>query len=196
MQQVKYILVVLIRLLSHPEVFWADLDVRTEQTAPRDATVVAEMQQRFYYPLLGGAALILFLVKGFGGETFSWEAAMRSGVALLLSYFAGLYVAAFLIREGFTRWANLTFDDRRLQCFVAYPLSFALIMQTLIACFPSLKFFLISEIYIFYIAWCGANYFLHVAEDKRTVFTFISSMMIIFAPVIVERLLHLLEVHN
>jgi hypothetical protein len=196
MQQLKYILIVLIRLISHPDSFWQDLDVRTEQTEDKDQTVVNEMQQKYYFPMLGGAALILFLAKGFSGREFSFELAMRGGVSMLLTYFGGLYVASFLIDEFYERYAKVAFDRRRLQCFVAYTMSFALLMDTIIGCFPSLKFFLISEIIIFYIAWCGAIYYLRVTEDNRTVFTFISSLIIIFAPMIVGFLLHLLEVRN
>jgi hypothetical protein len=196
MQQLKNIFIVFIRLLSHPDIFWQDLDVRTAQTEEKDQTVVNEMQQKFYFPLLGGAALILFLAKGFSGREFSLELAMRGGVSLLLTYFAGLYVAVFLIDEVFSRLWHTAFDRRRLQCFVGYTIAFALLMETIIGCFPSLKFFLISDIIVFYIAWCGAINYLRVAEDHRTVFTFLSSILMLAAPIIVSYLLHLLEVRN
>ncbi len=193
MQLTLEIFMTLVRIIMHPDLFWQDLDARTEQTDEQDPTIVNEMQQRFYYPLMGGAALILFFACGFRGKDFSLEMAMRGGVSLLLTYFAGLYLASFLICELFTRFTELTFDRRKLQCFVAYTASFALVTETIIGCLPSLKFFMISEVYMFYIAWCGASQFLHVSEERRSVFTFVSSLIILASPIIVGSILHFLE---
>lgn len=188
MKQVKDILKFLFRLIVEPEETWQNLSVRDQ-----DRKAVDAMQHNFYFPLLGAGALLLFLAGGWSVSPFGLEPAMKRGVSFLLSYFAGYYLAVFCIGEFFKSTDKAVFDKHRLYGFTAYAMSFILLIQVLVGCLPSMKFFTFICLYVTYIIWCGSRYYLFVDERRRLRFSIFTSLFIYFAPWVVGRLLHLME---
>jgi len=188
MKQIKDILKFLFRIIVEPEETWQKLSERDQ-----DRNAVDAMQHALYFPLLGAGALLLFLAGGWRVSPFGLEPAMKGGVSFLLSYFAGYYLAVFCISEFFKSTDKLVFDKYRLYGFTAYAMSFTLIVEIWVGCFPSMKFFTFICLYVTYIIWCGSRYYLFVDERRRLRFSIFASLFIYFAPWVIGRLLHLME---
>lgn len=188
MRQLWDILKFLARILSNPDGTWL---VVAERDA--DRRVVDDMLRDYYFPLLGGGAALLFLAKGFAVDPFSWEAAIKGGATFLISYFAGYYLAVFLVRELCKAICETQPDRHRVQGFVAYAMSFVLAVEVVAGCLPSMKFLLIGCLYIIYIVWCGARRYLSIREDLRLRFSVFASIAIVVSPYVVGYALKWME---
>lgn len=188
MLQFKYILKYLISLVVNPEQTWQFLANQEGQESKADY-----MQRNYYFPMWGVIAICLFLLKGFSTEEFSFEVAMKSAVSFMLSYFAGLYLAAFLLRLAFEWCWGILLDKERLQVFVGYAMSFLMAVDLLMSLMPSISFVAFVNLYLVYIVWCATISYLGVEENRRWSSTFLISAVVFCSPWLIGCLMRLME---
>lgn len=188
MKQAIAILKLLALFLTHPDEAWRGVSARDT-----DRRAVDDMLRDYYFPLLGGGAAGLFIAEGWGVTPFGWDVAIRGGATLLIAYFAGCYLATFLVRELCKTVCETATEPHRVTGFVAYSMSFILAVEIITGCFPSMKFLSVICLYIIYIIWCGAHHYLLVREDMRLRFSIFASLIIVLAPYAIRRILTWIE---
>ena len=137
MKQLINILNMLIAIVKTPQETWQKLSGEYNEEQAVDALV-----RDYYAPLMGGGALILFLVKGLQvpDVAFSWQHAIMAGVKFIIGFYGGLFLAEFLLREVL-RLFGLEFEKCTLRAFVVLAMSFCLGLDIVVNCLPGISFF-------------------------------------------------------
>ena len=89
MKQLINILNMLIAIVKTPQETWQKLSGEYNEEQAVDALV-----RDYYAPLMGGGALILFLVKGLQvpDVAFSWQHAIMAGVKFIIGFYGGIEI--------------------------------------------------------------------------------------------------------
>lgn len=151
----------------------------------------------YVYPLIGLAALSVFIGalidRGWGGPD-GYEYAMARCCAVVIAYFGGFYLSAYLIN-----WANVRFyrdmDNMPLCLKLAgYSLTVPLVLQVVTGVLPDFGIIaLMLRFYIIYLVWTGCKVLMHVAENQRLSFTIVASAILLACPALIGYLFELLE---
>ena len=73
--------------------------------------------------------------------------------------------------------------------FVGYSSSLMFALNIVLQLLPEFFFLQVFVLYTFYIVWEGAISYMKVEEAERMKFTFISTVIILFTPVVIEKLM-------
>lgn len=180
MNQFKFVLEMLISLISHPQQTWQYL------ASVEDERSKSEYVQRNYYlPLWGFMSLVVFLCAAIHRDgtsrVFDIQLGMTQMVPLLVGFFVGPYLSIFVLRLVLGRFFDMPNPDKdRLHLFVFFCTSFLMSIELLIALFPSIRFFDFISLYLVYITWEAATVFVRVDETRRFRFCF-SSFLVIYS---------------
>lgn len=186
MQQVKYIIKYLLSLVSEPEQTWKYLSEGDVDESKPDY-----VQTNYYLPLMGGVALGIFILVGWGID-FNIEKAMKGVVIFLAAYFAGPFLATAILRQVNRKAFKIELAEDKLQVFVAYCMGFLMIIQLLSAAFPTVKFISFSALYLFYIVWCASDMFFGITENNRWKFSALGFFIMWIAPKVIEYIMSLM----
>lgn len=170
-------------MTSEPEQFWGFLSKGKDPMSKTDF-----MQSNIFLPLLGVMSLAIFLIAGLSGEGFfDLQHAMTYMVPRLVAFFAGPYIAMFLLKEMLPAFFKMPSPDRdRLQLYVFYSTGFLMLVEVFVALIPSIKFLQLASYYLIYITWSGSFTLIRVEEKHRWVFGFVAFLVIYFAPSLIR----------
>lgn len=175
----KYIVRILLPLITHPEQMWQYLDkARGAETKPD------EMQKNYFIPLLGWMSLIAFLCAAFRSPdsaiTFDYQYGMKKMLPLLIAYFLGPLLAVVVVNMALKKWLMVekTPDKERVQLYVFYSTSFLMALEILVAFIPSFRFVSFIFIYLVYITFSGTSTYIRVSHNRRWMTGFVSFVAI------------------
>lgn len=194
MNQLKYIIRILISLLTRAEETWRYLDVTTSDEAKPDY-----QQHNFHYPLLGFMSLCILTFGGLyaaGEETsFDLQHGMTGMVPVLVAYFIGPYLSLAVVKWvlSWSLFEKVNIEKEKLTLFVFYVTGFLMAMEIAVALVPSIQFVKLFRIYIVYITLTGAVNYLHVDPTKEWVFGFLSAFIIFICPTVIIWMLTTLQ---
>lgn len=180
----KAIIKWVIALISQPAKAWEALTRKDENN---DAFLT-----RFVYPLIGLVTLAAFLGVMFTRKEFDLELALKTSIKTLVSSFGGFYVAAYLLNEV---WQTLFKREKNLklcQRFVGYSSSLMFTLNIILMLLPEFFFLRIFVLYTVYIVWEGAPIYMQVTEKEQLKFVGIATILILFAPAIIDVILFML----
>lgn len=182
MNQIKYIVRILLPLISQPEQTWQFLaKSRGDETRP-DA-----MQKNFFLPLLGYMSLVVFLCAAFrspeNGVMFDYQYGMKQLVPVLIAYFLGPILAVMLLTICLRHVFHMPNPDKnRVQLFVYYSTSFLIALEMLESIIPSIRLLSLIFVYLLYITFCGSVVYIRVAPNRRWMAGLISFAIISVCP--------------
>lgn len=182
MEQATYIVRFLIQLIAHPKDLWEYL-ASSEGAEESKPEVV---QQRYFLPLLGFMALVIFLCEGFHGATgemsFDLQCGMKRMVPRLVAFLVGPYLAQMLLKIMLEHFFKMPHPSKeRLHHFVFYCTSFLMVLEMLLAFIPSIRFFSFIVLYLIYITWSGATTIIRIDDKHQWKFGFFSALVIYFS---------------
>jgi hypothetical protein len=139
----------------------------------------------YFHPLLGIITLAAFvgaIIARWSVETTlnkHVEAALKSSILEFTAYFAGFYLASFLLKEIIKRkYAEA--NVKRASCFVAYassPVYLISVITSLSGPGAQVVYFFLP--YTVYIIWEGATIYLGVEEKKQMGFSLTSAVLVL-----------------
>ena len=181
MEQARYILRFLILLISHPQQLWEYLTTDGVEESKPDY-----VQRKYFFPLLGFMALVIFLCEGFHHASpdtaFDLQFGMTKMVPCLVAFLVGPYLAMMLLKELLVRFYKMSHpNSARIHLFVLYSTSFLMALEMLLAFIPSIRFFSFIVVYLIYITWTGSTSIIRIQEHHRWVFGFLSAVIIYFS---------------
>ena len=166
MEQLRLIVKFFLSLVVNPEQTWQYLSDPSVREADVDY-----VQRNYYLPMMGAIAVVVFILTGIHFEPFNLEHAMKASVAFLVAFFAGPYVAEFILQHFMVRFYDTEPDKQRLQLFVYYTLSYEMGVQLVSRLMPSIRFADLLVVYLAYIVWCASAIFFGIEERRRLSFS-------------------------
>lgn len=153
------------------------------------------MLNSFLYPLmiLSGVAVLLGKVfgSGFGVESF-FPAAVRTVVVVLTMYLT-YHLASYMVLKLTEKFAPNKAQLSHL--LTGYSMVVVLVLELCLGLFPNFRIIgWIAQFYTVKIVWDGAAVLMRIPEERRLSFTMIVSVVIIFMPLLLGRIMSLLSV--
>ncbi|MCD7973413.1 MAG: YIP1 family protein [Candidatus Azobacteroides sp.] len=166
-------------LLIQPRKFW-------EEEANKSKEDIAG---NFVYPLLGFVALAAFIGYWWDTDTFHLPRALQVTCVSFVAGFAGYFIAAFLIDELSPGLFHLKKNILKARIFVGYASVIFYLVTIFMNLLPSFFFVFLFLFYTVYIIWEGSDVFMKVKEKDRQKFTLGASVVIVGAPLLIEKVL-------
>lgn len=171
-------------LLSSPSKAWEEISLEEDR---RKGFIT------FVYPMIGLCGLAVFagvLIDSIGNDEASLHQIFQVGMtrccAVFISYFAGLFLSAKVV-NAMCKKLKVPCDMPMAEQFVGYAMVVTLVLKMIVEIVPNFKILnLIFQFYTIYIVWEGAKVLLNIRESKRTTFSIIATLLIIFSPIIIE----------
>lgn len=140
--------------------------------------------------MIGLCGLSVFLGSlfshGWGGPE-SFRYAMTQCCAIAVALFGGYFMAANLIHHYTTRMLNVATEKSLILQLAGYSMVVIFSLRIILALMPDFQIIaLLLQFYTVYIVWEGCERLLQIDEEKRLKFTLVSSVALLFSPVVIE----------
>ena len=173
----KYILHIAMLLISSPAKAWEEIRLRKD---------IREVSFEYVYPMIGLGAMAVFVgaiwERGWGSAE-DYQYAMMQCAGVVVGLFGGYFLSAYLINRIRVQMLSQRDDLLLSQQFAGYSMTVAFLLQIITAILPDLGIIsMMLQFYVVYLVWEGSDKLLNVAEDKRTTFTVISSVILLVCP--------------
>lgn len=177
----------LFTLLTAPKKAWVEIS----SESPR-----RDVMGTFVYPLIALCGLVVLLSAFFheGFERKVYQPALMSMCSYCIALFGGFFLSSFLTDLTRQRYLAHQADMPGSQLFVGYSMGVLFVAEMLIIIFPQLYIFQwIFKFYVLYVVWEGSSVVFDIEENKRLVFTVLTSVSIIASPLIIQLLFNTLS---
>ena len=142
----------------------------------------------FLFPVFGFVAITTFIHGMWLVENGGIHWALKLTIVVVSALFGGFYLVSYLLNELFPK-LGLEKNLNAAQQFTGYS---SVVLYILFFVMPLLSKFTLLwfvAIYTLYIVYIGADKFLHIAENKRVIFTVIASLLVVLLLLIIKVLL-------
>lgn len=168
-------------LISSPASAWEEIRLEEDRR---------KVFSTFVYPMIGLCGLSVFLGSlfshGWGGPE-SFRYAMTQCCAIAVALFGGYFMAANLIHHYTTRMLNVATEKSLILQLAGYSMVVIFSLRIILALMPDFQIIaLLLQFYTVYIVWEGCERLLQIDEEKRLKFTLVSSVALLFSPVVIE----------
>ena len=140
--------------------------------------------------MIGLCGLSVFLGSlfshGWGGPE-SFRYAMTQCCAIAVALFGGYFLASNLIHHYTTRMIGLQAEKSLILQLAGYSMVVIFCLRIILALMPDFQIIaLLLQFYTVYIVWEGSERLMQIGEESRLKFTLVSSVALLFSPVIIE----------
>ena len=177
----------LFTLIASPKKAWVEIS----SESPR-----RDVMGSFVYPLIALCGLVVLLEKllSKGVERMTFHSAAMDICSYCIALFGGFFLAAWLFDTLRQKLFEHTPDMPGSQLFVGYAMGVVFVADILAIVFPQLFIFKwILQFYVLYVVWEGSEVIFAINEDKRLLFTALTTAAIVFSPTIIRLLFNTLS---
>ena len=177
----------LVLLIASPKKAWTEISCES----PR-----RDVMGSFVYPLIAlcGLAVLLSKLFGAGVKRMTFQIAAMDICGYCVALLGGFFLAAWLLDIVRQKLLQETSDMSGSQLFVGYTMGVVFVSEILAILFPQLFIFKwILQFYILYIVWEGSNILFAIPEEKRLIFTALTSVAVVFSPTIIHSMFNMLS---
>ena len=177
----------LFTLIASPKKAWTEISCES----PR-----RDVMGSFVYPLIALCGLAVLLEKLFtaGAQRVTFHSATMDICGYCIALFGGFFLAAWLLDTLRQKLFEHTPDMTGSQLFVGYAMGVVFVAEVLAIVFPQLFIFKwILQFYVLYVVWEGSKVIFAIAEERRLLFTALTTAAVIFSPAIIRLLFNTLS---
>lgn len=175
-----------IQLLTQPAKSWLHISRSNERAA---------MFNGFLYPMIALCCLATFFggVLGSSSGTESiYPALIHMGVQFF-SIFFSYHLIAIAVSGITSRFYNKDFNRNVTDCLTGYSMVVVLLLNICLGLFPNFRIIgWIAQFYTVKIVWDGVAVLMRINEEHRLGYTMLVSILIIFTPGIMDKIMSLL----
>ncbi|MEG2150458.1 MAG: Yip1 family protein [Bacteroidaceae bacterium] len=166
-------------LISSPAKAWEEISLEEDKR---------KVFASFVYPMIGLCGLSVFLgtlIDGWGQLTV-YQVAMTKCCAVFVGLFGGYFLAAYAVNKLGVGMFGLKNDIKSAQQFTGYALNILFISYIAWGLAPQfIILYGLSQFYVVYIIWEGAEIIMRVEEKRRMTYTLLTFLLITLSPIIV-----------
>ena len=147
----------------------------------------------YFYPLIGLAAITAFLnpfIMRYDelGLSSVLSVGIQSFIVSFASSFFGLFISAKVLNYYSVRWFGMNSDVHKAEMLTAYASTPVLVVSILTRLLSDFFFMKIFFFYVIVLVWEATSHFYSIEEQKRGKFTALAFIVILVAPILIERL--------
>ena len=173
-------------LLSAPAKAWEDIATKGEENQVLDG---------FVYPMIGICAVSEFIGAFIGRDFISdiVQLALTRSCGVAVSLFIGFFLASYLIKLLNAKVSNQC-SDNEIQRFVGYSMVVTFVLQIVSGLFSILIIHWLLQIYTLFVVFEGARHLMKIPEYRLTMYTVVSTIIILISPTVIEFIFNKLSV--
>lgn len=181
----RQIFSLLVKLIIQPAKAWSELSDKQEKNNDK-------FYKSYLYPIFGFVALLSFVGVLLTFKNFDLQLALKNCIRLIITAFAGFYLASYILSEVMGRVFNRPGEMILCQRFTGYPSALIYILIMVLSLFPQLFMLRIFYPYIIYIIWEGAIPYMEIDENDQLKFTLIAGAIMLLTPFLIEMIMFML----
>ena len=177
----------LFTLIASPRKAWVEISTES----PR-----RDVMASFVYPLIAlcGLAVLLSKLLSAGIERMTFHTAAMDICGYCVALFGGFFLSAWLLDILRQKLFGHTPDMSGSQFFVGYAMGVVFLADMLAILFPQFFIFKwILQFYVLYVVWEGSDVLFTIDDDKRLMFTALTSVAVVFSPAVIRALFNTLS---
>ena len=149
----------------------------------------------FVYPMIGLCGLSEFVGAFIGRDLVPdvFQVALTRSCGVCVSLFVGFFLASYLIKQINGRLNCETSDDE-IQGFVGYSMVVTFVLQIVSSLFSILIIHWVLQIYTLFVVFEGARRMMKVCESRLTMYTIVTTLIILLSPSVIELIFDKLSV--
>ncbi len=175
-----------IRLLTQPAKSWLHISRSMDR---------ATMFNTFLYPMIALCCLATF-IGGVLGSASGFESLYPVLVHMGVQFFAfffSYHIIAISVSKITTKMFKTEYDRQVTDCLVGYSMVVVLLLDACLGLFPNFRIIgWIAQFYTVKIVWDGATVLMRIKEENRLGYTMLVSILIIFTPVVMDKVMSVL----
>lgn len=150
----------------------------------------------FVYPLIGLCSISEFIGTFFGKEFIPdvFQVALTRCCAVAVALFGGFFLSVYLIDKMLRKWFGTSVAKDTVVVFVAYSMTVKFVLDILSSLLSLKLLLVILQIYTLFVVFEGARRYLRLSEDKVTLFTLVTTVIILLCPSVIELVFNTLSV--
>jgi hypothetical protein len=146
----------------------------------------------YFLPLVLLSCLFLFFFKSIYASQRPFETGFIYSVVNFISLVGTYYITYKICYFYFTKNKKEFGTKINIDTFISYSFSIIFVTKIVVTIIPSLFFLQILNIYTAYIVWEGAKIIFKLNEEEQGKVMIFTSLSIIFTPIIISRILHIM----
>ncbi|MDL2289984.1 hypothetical protein LJB95_01090 [Paludibacteraceae bacterium OttesenSCG-928-F17] len=153
---------------------------------------VSIIRKQYIYPLMIFCIILAFLFDTLYASDRRIETGILSVIVTSLSMFGGYYISNILCFIYLKRYRPELASKTECETIVAYSYTIIILIEILISIIPSLFFLRILSMFVGYVVWEGTRAMWQLKEEERGNIVLIFSIIIIFIPIVISRIIHMM----
>ena len=153
---------------------------------------VSAIRKQYIYPWIILCVVLVFLFDTLYASERSIEKGILSVIVTSLSMLGGYFISNILCFLYLKKYQAELASKVESETIVAYSYTIIILLEILIAIIPSLFFLRILSMFVGYMVWEGCRAMWKLKEDERGNIVLIFSIIIIFIPIIISRIIHMM----
>ena len=153
---------------------------------------VTTIRKNYIYPWILCGVILSFIFNGIYAPARPIEAALVHAIITLLSLTGGYYISNLVCFAYLNKYKPDLASKNKCETIVGYSYTIIILIEILITIMPSLFFLRILSLFVAYSVWEGSRAIWQLNEEERGSVVLIFSIIIIFMPIIVNKIIHIL----
>lgn len=153
---------------------------------------ISVIRKEYIYPWIILCVVLVFLFNTIYASEKSIETGILSVIVTSLSMIGGYFISNILCLLYLKKYKPELASKNECETIVAYSYTIIVLIEILIAVIPSLFFLRILSMFVGYVVWEGCRAVWLLKEDERGSIVLIFSIIIIFIPIIINRVIHMM----
>lgn len=146
----------------------------------------------YFLPLVLLCCIFIYFFKSIYASQRPFETGFIYAIVNFISLIGAYFLTYKLCYFYFSKNKNEFVTKLNIDTFISYSFSIVFVTKIVVSVIPSLFFLQILNIYTTYIVWEGAKIIFKLNEDEQGKVMIFTSLSIIFTPIIISRILHLM----
>jgi len=148
--------------------------------------------KKYFLPLVLLSCLFLFFFKSIYASQRPFETGFIYAIINFISVIGTYFLTYKICYFYFTKNKKEYGTKENINTFISYSFSIIFVTKIVVSIIPSLFFLQILNIYTTYIVWEGAKIIFKLNEEEQGKVMIFTSLSIIFTPIIISRILHIM----
>ncbi len=153
---------------------------------------ISVIRKQYIYPWIIVCVLIVFLFNMLYASERSVESGILSVIVASLSMVGGYFISNILCFLYLKKYRPELASKTECETIVAYSYTIIILIEILIAIIPSLFFLRVLSMFVGYVVWEGSRAMWLLKEEERGNIVLIFSIIVIFIPIIINRIIHMM----
>lgn len=162
-------------------------DTIAEEKAP-----IARIRKNYIFPWIFLCIILSFAFEILYAESRPIEKGLLNAIITAIALFGGYFISNMICLAYLKKSKPELASKNECETVVAYAFTVIILIEVITIIIPSLFFLRILSVFTAYVVWDACRAIWQMNEEERGNIVLVFSIVLIFVPIIINRIIHLL----